>query len=148
VLTLSSGSALPFAQTRFDEREAHFSPDSRWIAYASNETGRSEVYVQSFPPSGFKMRVSSEGGREPRWREDGRELFYLAADGFLMSVPVTAGRGLEAGIASPLFDTPWDSWNLANTLMYDVSSDGQRFLFACIGDDAEPAITVIFNWVP
>jgi Tol biopolymer transport system component len=148
VLQVSSGSALPFVQTRFDEREAHFSPDSRWIAYASNETGRSEVYVQSFPPSDFKMRVSAEGGREPRWRGDGKELFYLAADGFVMSVPVNTGRAFEAGVPSPLFDTPWDSWNLANTFMYDVASDGQRFLFAGIGDNAEPAITVILNWAP
>ncbi len=148
VLTLSSGSAVPFAQTRFDEREAHFSPDSRWIAYASNETGRSEVYVQSFPASGFKMRVSSEGGREPRWRGDGKELYYLAADGYLMSVGVTTQGRFEAGIPSRLFDTPWDSWNLANTFMYDVASDGEQFLFAGMGDDAEPAITVILNWAP
>jgi eukaryotic-like serine/threonine-protein kinase len=147
VLSLPDGAAAPFVQTQFDEREGHFSPDSRWIAYASNETGRSEVYVQSFPSSGFKMRVSLEGGREPRWRGDGKELFYLAADGYLMSVPVTTGGSFQADAPRALFDTPWDSWNLANTFMYDVTPNADRFLFAApIGEDADPAITVILNW--
>ncbi len=149
VLPLPGETAAPFVQTRFDEREGHFSPDSRWLAYASNETGRSEVYVQSFPSSGFKMRVSSEGGREPRWRGDGKELFYLAADGYLMSVPVSTGSTFQADAPQALFDTPWDSWNLANTFMYDVAADGERFLFAAlIGEEADPAITVILNWAP
>jgi len=144
---VSAKAALPSVQTDFDEREGHFSPDNRWMAYASNETGRYELYVQSFPPSGFKMRVSSEGGREPRWRGDGKELFYLAADGYVMSVPVSAGSSFQAEAPRALFDTPWDNRNLTNTFMYDVASDGERFLFATpVGEEADEAITVIVNW--
>ena len=95
-----------FLQTEFDEREARFSPDGRWMAYSSNETGRYEVYVQSFPASDFKRRISIDGGLVARWRGDGQELFYVAADGKLMSVPVSTGASFEAGEPKALFLTP------------------------------------------
>jgi len=81
---------VPVAQTRFEEVQAQFSPDGRWLAYASNETSRYEIYVRPFPASGGKWQVSSEGGIYPQWRRDGRELFYVAPDNKLMAVPIQA----------------------------------------------------------
>ena len=136
-----------FLQTEFDEREPRFSPDGRWMAYSSNETGRYEVYVRSFPASDFKRRISIAGGRVARWRGDGRELFYVSAGGKLMSAPVSTGASFEAGEPKALFQTPWDARNLTNTLFYDVTGDGERFVFATpVGEDASPGIKLLLNW--
>ena len=91
---------FPFADTQFIEASAVFSPDGRWIAYTSNEGGQTDVYVQSFPGPGAKTRVSRHGGTHPVWRAGGRELFYLAADGMMMAVPVGARRSFDAGRAA------------------------------------------------
>ena len=136
---------FPFLQTPFNEYPAAFSPDGRWIAYASNESGRSEVYVMPFPGPGGKWQVSTAGGSYPRWRRDGAELFYLAADNRLMAATVNGqGSGFEVGAVRPLFAT---RARTARRYMYDVSADGQRFLINTLVEEAalEP-ITLVVNW--
>ncbi len=147
---------LPFLQTPFNEVPGRFSPDGRWIAYVSNESGRSEVYVAPFQgaggsPSaaaapgtpGGKWQVSTTGGSEPRWRRDGKEIFYLAPDNKLMSAAVNgAGSALEVGTVRPLFDTRPGGLRS----VYDVSADGQRFLVNTLVEEAPAPITLVVNW--
>ena len=95
---------FPFLQTPIRDIEAQFSPDGRWIAYRTNESGRPEVYVQTFPASGGKWQVSTNGGHHPQWRSDGKELFYCSTDRKLMSVDVKLGGAFEAGLPKTLFD--------------------------------------------
>ena len=105
VLPLSGDrKAFSLLQTPFSESLGAFSPDGRWIAYVSDESGRPEVYVQTFPVSTAKWRVSTNGGTQPRWRRDGKEIFYLASDSRLMAVAVSAGASFEAGIPAALFE--------------------------------------------
>ena len=136
------------AQTSFDERTGQFSPDGRWVAYESNESGRYEVYVQSFPTAGAKLPISTSGGSQMRWRSDGRELFYVAADGRLMAVPVglpSAGEKIDLGSPSPLFTTRIESSVQGGTAYaYAVSSDGQRFLMSTFTEQTAP-MTLILN---
>ena len=122
---------IPFLKTSFEESDARLSPDGRSIAYVSDESGRSEVYAASFPSGENKRRVSVEGGSQPRWRKDGRELFFLAADARLMAVPVRPGEPVDLGVPASLFRSPTTASNrseLATWNDYDVSPDGQRFL--------------------
>jgi eukaryotic-like serine/threonine-protein kinase len=137
-----------FLKTPFSEQQARLSPDERWIAYVSNETGAPEVYVQSFPPSGGRWTVSTNGGVTPRWRRDGRELFYLAPDGRIMSVEVTNNTSsFEFIAAKAIFQAPVDAVNTTATNRYDVSADGKRFLIgAPIESVTSPSITVVVNW--
>ena len=98
----------PLVQTEFDERDAQFSPDGKWIAYSSFASGQSEIHVQPFPGPGASSPISISGGAQPRWRSDGKELFYIALDGRLMAVPIalpSAGASVEAGTPVPLFAT-------------------------------------------
>jgi len=111
---ISDTTPMPFAQTGFNEEDGRFSADGRWIAYISNQSGASEVYVRAFASefgggsagTGGSVLVSRGGGTAPRWRSDGRELFYLAPDGKMMAVDVTAAREFQAGTPTPLFQTP------------------------------------------
>ena len=138
-----SGERKPFSvtQTSFSESGARFSPDSRSIAYASDETGQNEIYVQPFPGGGPKQRVSASGGTIPRWSQDGRELFYLAPDRRLMVASIaTRGSSLEMGPPRALF-------TLSTTSGYEPSPDGQRFLVTTVVS-AAPPIVVILNWKP
>ena len=96
---------FPLAQTAFTENSAVFSPDGRWIAYTSNEAGQPNVYVQPFPGAGGKYRISRDGGSHPVWRADGKELFYLGADGTMMAVPIDATGQFDAGVPQALFPT-------------------------------------------
>jgi len=140
---------VPFLQTQFLERHAQFSPDSRWMAYVSSESGRTEVYVQSFPAGGGKWQVSTTGGVQPRWRRDGRELFYLTADGKLMVVPVRAGATFEAGTPALLFQTQLFGLGVATqySQQYDVTADGQRFLLNVdLSEVTAAPLTVVLNW--
>ena len=138
---LVPGKPFPFLQTEFNERWAKLSPDSQWVAYTSNESGQNEVYVQTFPSPGGKSQISTGGGSRPVWRRDGRELFYIAADGKLMAVEVKLGSKLEAGAPKPLFDT-----RLGNG-PFDISPDGRRFLLANPSEDAgRTPMTVVVNW--
>jgi dipeptidyl aminopeptidase/acylaminoacyl peptidase len=101
---------------------ARFSPDGKWVAFASNETGRDEIYVSKLDQPGEKRRISADGGSNPIWSHSGRELFYVAPDSNLMSVEITPGADLSSGRPTPLFKV--------DPLMtsYDVRADGQAFL--------------------
>ena len=125
------------------------SPDGKWIAYASDESGRMEVYAQHFPGPGGKIAISTSGGAQPRWRRDGRELFYLAPDSRLMAVPIAFSRdALDPGAPVPLFATHVGSvaQGIARP-QFAVSADGQRFLMNNLSEDANLSpITVILNW--
>jgi Tol biopolymer transport system component len=122
---------MPFLQTSANEIHGQLSPDSRWMAYASDETGQYEVYVRPFPPGNGVWPISTGGGLMPRWRGDGEELFYAAADGKLMAVSLRAApapkRSLEVGVPTPLFESHMIS-SLRDLFQYDVTPDGKRFL--------------------
>jgi eukaryotic-like serine/threonine-protein kinase len=141
---------IPFLRTSFEESDARMSPDGHSIAYVSDESGRSEVYVASFPTGAGRRRVSVEGGSQPRWRRDGRELFFLAADARLMAVPVRVGEPMDLGAPVPLFRSPTTASNRSELALwndYDVSPDGQRFLIRVdlISRDTMP-MTVALGW--
>jgi Tol biopolymer transport system component len=130
---------VPVAQTPFNENVGRFSPDGHWIAYQSNESGPTEIYVQPFPGPGAKTQISTKGGTYPTWRRDGRELFYLANDR-LMAAPITlSGARVDVGTPVPLFSVP------PGASQYDVTADGQRFLFDTVVKEASP-ITILMNW--
>jgi Tol biopolymer transport system component/tRNA A-37 threonylcarbamoyl transferase component Bud32 len=140
----------PVLQTPFIKTQAQISPDGRWMAYTSNESGTDEVYIQSFPTPGNKRQASSNGGVQPRWRKDGRELFYLASDQRLMAVRVTLDSAFEADAPVALFRTrliPQGSQSLGLPTAYDVSPDGQRFVVTIPPEDLGPPITVVLNWL-
>jgi serine/threonine protein kinase len=139
----------PFLETAFNKSQAQVSPDSRWIAYTSYESGKDEVYVQSFPEPGSKRQISSGGGVQPRWRRDGKELFYLTLDQRLMAVPLSGGPTFEPGTPTPLFKTrslPHGSQSIGLSTCYDVSPDGQRFVSCGTAEESGPPITVVLNW--
>jgi eukaryotic-like serine/threonine-protein kinase len=143
-----SGDRKPFAlaATPFIEGQAVFSPDGRWIAYMSNAGGQRDIYVQSFPGPGPKSQVSKDGGTHPVWRADSRELFYLAADGTMMAVPVGAGRSFDAEAPRALF--PSNAWRVSMNQAYAVTKDGPRFLVNAMpqkSSDVAP-LTVVVNW--
>ena len=127
----------------FGSNEYHFSPDGRWIAYNSAESGRWDVYVASFPEFGDKQLVSVSGGVQALWREDARELFYLSLDGQLMATEIELGSPLEIGTSRPLFPTKVDVHPMLD--QYCVSGDGQRFLVIESPEVAND-ITVVLNW--
>jgi serine/threonine protein kinase len=129
-------------------RNGQFSPDGKWVAYASNETGKWEIYVTSFPDARGKWQVSTGGGEQPRWRGDGRELFYLSADGKMMAAPVTMGTNFDAGTPVALFQTtPRQPVLVFDLFVYDVSRDGQRFLINTEVKQAESTpMAVVLNW--
>jgi Tol biopolymer transport system component len=144
IVPLAAGEKpYPFARTAFEERAGAFSPDGHWIAYASNESGRYEVYLQAFPEQSRKRyTVSGQGGTSPSWRRDGKELFYVAGDGRLTSVPLTIlGTEVKFGAATSLFPVSASDFHRA----YEPSLDGQRFLIA-VPADGTPRITVTMNW--
>ncbi len=144
------GKPWPWLNTPAAEEGASFSPDSKWIAYHSNESGRNEIYLQAFTPgapaSGGKRRLSTDGGSIPYWRHDGRELYYLAADGKLMAVDITPGAELKAGTPKELF-TP-SGYRVNADRGYTVTGDGQRFLFVTSAEETSvPPFTVVLNWM-
>jgi Tol biopolymer transport system component len=125
----SGGKAIPFLNSKFAETNGQISPDGRWVAYASNESGDWEIYVTSFPGAGGKWQVSRGGGSEPRWRRDGKEIFYITPTGMLTAVSVVGGDAFTTGTPAPLFQlrsrTTISSTDLYT---YDVARDGTRFL--------------------
>jgi eukaryotic-like serine/threonine-protein kinase len=139
--------SVVLASDAASQLDAQFSPDGRWFAYRSDELGRPEVFVKSFPPTESKQRISTSGGLRPRWRRDGRELFYLAADGRLMAVSVASGgNSLRFDVARPLFQTGL-SGRYPGLRTYGVSSDGDRFLISMSDDPgAAASIVVVSNW--
>ena len=138
----------PFLQTPSRENVPRLSPDGRYVAYVSDESGQAEVYVQPFPEGGRKVTVSSNGGRKVRWSRDGKELFYVEGQ-TLVAVSVLTSPTFSVGSATRLFEHPGlrDGFNYAP---YDVSADGQRFILAePVGESAEapePSIRVVENW--
>jgi hypothetical protein len=114
------------------------------MAYVSDESGTQQIYIQSFPALTGKEQVSTEGGSEPRWRRDGKELFYVAADRKLMSVPVKSGTTFQAEAPRALFETTLPFAALRQN--YSVSPDGQRFLLNTPAGTTSPPITVVENW--
>lgn len=146
VVPLSGGPSRVVVATAAEERNARLSPDGRWIAYVSNESGSFEVYVQPFPTTGAKWQVSKGGGQQPLWRRDGRELFYVAPDKKLTGVVVQAGSDFAAGEARALIDTRIASWERSTQgVQYAVTADGQRFLVNTATDTTVP-ITLVLNW--
>jgi Tol biopolymer transport system component len=144
------GTPFPLVRTRFAEDQGQLSPDRRWIAYRTNESGVDEIYVQAFPGPGGRARVSTQGGSQPRWRRDGKELFFVAADGRLMAVPLARPSNGQA----PNVGTPVALFAARLTLkgapkhQYAVAADGQRFLMVVSADEtiASP-ITIVQNWL-
>jgi eukaryotic-like serine/threonine-protein kinase len=146
------GDPKPFAYvaSQFDEYGGTISPDGKWMAYATTEAGASQIVVQPFPnPAGGKWQVSMNGGAYPKWRRDGRELYYVAANGDLVAVSVTPGATFSVGSSTVLFKTNFgfSGQPLTSGSPYDVKADGQRFLMAVSPDDpnATPIKTVV-NW--
>lgn len=131
-------------QRKFVQDEPHVSPDERWIAYSSQESGRWEVYAASFPSFGDIRQVSNNGGGEPQWRGDGKELYYLALDGNMMAVDVKAGPTIETGVPRTLFATGVRA-NPFND-QYAVTPDGKKFLVLEPLQQAEKPMTVVWNW--
>ena len=140
---------IPFLTTSAHETSGQFSPDGKWVAYSSDETGRREVYVREFAPDRVpavgagKWLISTTSGDKPRWRHDGRELFYLALDRKMMAVPVRLAPAFEPGIPVPLFDVDFTGF-----VPYDVSADGRFLINTPIAASAMTSspITVILNW--
>jgi serine/threonine protein kinase len=145
---------FPFLKSSFEEREGQFSPDGKWIAYQSNESGRSEIYVQPFPGPGGKFQISANGGAQPRWNKNGKEIFYVSLDSKMMAAPVKLspdGQSLETGTPAALFPVRIAGGPLSGIFrqQYAVSSDGQRFLVNLAADEgAASPITLIYNWKP
>jgi tricorn protease-like protein len=147
VARADDGSAQPLLATQANEMQARISPDGRWVAYASDESGALEVYVQRYPELGEKRRVSIGGGGQPQWRADQRELFYLSADRAVTAVDVDTSAGIAFGAPSVLFrasvtGNPADARDL-----YAASADGSRFLVTGPAEEtADRPITVIVDW--
>jgi Tol biopolymer transport system component len=129
-------------------RNAQFSPDGKYVAYATNETGDWEVYVSPFPVAGSKWLVSRGGGEEPRWRGDGKELFYVSPEGKLMAAGVKMGTSFESMTPVPLFQTRRrQKISSQDVFTYAVSADGRKFLFNTLVDQKEaPPLSIIMNW--
>lgn len=133
--------------TPFNEVQARFSPDGKWVAYASDESGRFEVYLRPFPFSAERTLVSTGGGMQPEWRHDGRELFYISADRKMMTVPISAdGTTLKPGAPRALFAVDVVEPNAPYPGDYAVSADGQRFLVNSVTNEpTRQTLTVILN---
>jgi Tol biopolymer transport system component len=141
---------IVLANTQFQENMGQFSPDGRWVAYRSDESGRFEIYVRPFPEPSGKWQVSTAGGSQPRWGADGKELFFIAPDDKLMAVPVrTSGSTFDAGTPTMLFQTRIvANTNSSTKPQYAVSRDG-RFLFNQPTEESTTSpITILQNWKP
>ncbi len=139
------GEPMVVLDTPFRKDQAQFSPDARWIAYNANNSGRFEVYVTSFPKAGEEIPVSKDGGVQPRWRADGRELFFLDPQSRLMSVEVKeVGDSLEFDIPRLLFETRVEANPLIE--LYDVTGDGQRFIMMVPVQSLASQLNVVVNW--
>jgi Tol biopolymer transport system component len=143
-----SGERRPFTYlaSQFDEDAAVFSPDGRWVAYVSDDTGRKEVYVASFPEPSRRHRISIDGGTQPRWSRDGRELFFVTSSRTFMAVPFESGRtDLPTGAPRRLFDVPI---NMAfrSTFRYDVAPDGRFLVTVRASQEPPPPLILVMNW--
>jgi hypothetical protein len=143
--TFGDRKPVRFLGSTFSEFEAKISPDSRWMAYTSNESGRREIYIQAFPGPSGKWQVSTQGGRDPQWRHDGKGLFFISRDGKMMWVDVSAETSLQVGVPKPLFDAIHTDTQEGRD--YAITPDGLGFLIVK-PDRAKslPATTVVVNW--
>jgi Tol biopolymer transport system component len=144
-LNVADGKRTPLLQTPANEVQGRISPDGRWLAYASDESGRFEVYVQPLPLTGVKWQLSTDGGTQPVWKNDGRELFFVAADSRLMAVSVSTSAGFVADTPRALFQTRMRPSFEPFSYQY-ATNDGTRFLINSAAEGAGPTITVMSNW--
>jgi len=143
----AGGDRVSFLNSKANETNGQISSDGKWAAYASDESGAWEIYVTSFPGAQGKFQVSRGGGTEPRWRADGKEIFYISTTGMLMSVPVNSGSGFSTGSPAPLFQihgrAPISS---TDVFTYDVAKDGKRFLVnSYVRPDHVAPLTVLLH---
>jgi hypothetical protein len=140
-------SAFPVVASPAYRTGGQFSPDGRWVAYNSRETGRAEVYITSFPGKGARWQVSASGGTQPRWRRDGKELFFISGAGELMAAAIEAqGDQLEIRDVKPLFRVNLFTGPRLGAHGYDVSPDGKRFLANSAGEAGGARIAIVSNW--
>jgi Tol biopolymer transport system component len=142
---------VPIIRTAAEESDARLSPDQKWIAYQSNESGRIEIYLQSYAGPGQRTRVSLNGGARVSWRPDGKELFYLGLDGTLIarrvSLPLNSKGAVEFGEPTVLFSTNVNSvQDLSRN--YAVDREGEEFIVDTMVDAEAPSITLMLNWRP
>jgi dipeptidyl aminopeptidase/acylaminoacyl peptidase len=146
---LGNRKAQPFIATAYDEGCGVFSPDGRWVAYTSDESGRNEVHVATFPDASRRYRVSSGGGSQPHWNRDGNELFYLSGNK-MASVPVRKnGDDLAFGAGRVLFEQQLQTFGGTAFSMgsrYDVSADGRFLVLLRASDEPPPPLTLVFHW--
>jgi serine/threonine-protein kinase len=147
------GKPLPLLNTRFHEANAAFSPDGKWLAFTSSESGRPELYLQAFQSgetpavTGERYLISRTGASAVRWRRDGRELFYLDSDGRVQAVPVRLSPKPQFGDAAPLFTISTEARAaIHSTVGFDVSADGSRFVIPVVASSEKPALVLIHNW--
>jgi Tol biopolymer transport system component len=150
VLPMEGGQPWPWLNTPYREPVGRFSPDAKWIAYQSNESGPMEIYLQAFTPgtpaSSVNWRISTNGGVNPQWQRDGPELYYISADNKLMAVEMTLGAEVKYGSPKELFSLSDIGANPGAS--YAVTRDGQRFLFVANAEDTSPTpFTVVLNWM-
>ena len=142
---------MVLAQTQATEDQGQFSPDGHWVAYTSNESGQSEIYVIPFPPSpnGGRWVVSRAGGVMPRWRRDGKELFFISPDWKMMAVDVSTKPTFQSGAPRALFDTEMvDTGIRTGPMSWDIAADGKRFLIISDNSAGALSLNVILNWRP
>jgi Tol biopolymer transport system component len=138
---------FPLADSPFIERNGQFSPDGRWVAYTSGETGRDEVYVTSFPEKGVRLQVSGGGAVQPRWRRDGRGIFFVSAARQMMAATVDAsGPQFTVTDIRPLFPVNMFVGPRTSLIGYDVGPDGERFVINSAGDAGDPRVALVANW--
>ena len=143
----ASAPASPVIHTRFNEAQGQLSPDGRWIAYAADEGSSFDVYIQRFTPGGRRWRISMAGGFDPRWNPNGSELFYVSADGWLMSVAIPLTGDMQPSAPQRLFEMPQVAMQPPYTSMYDVAADAKRFLVRIPREDVRTLpLTVVINW--
>jgi Tol biopolymer transport system component len=136
----------PILRGAANEQHGRLSPDGGWLAYASDESGRFEIYVRQFPPSDAHWKLSTEGGTQPEWRRDGRELFYVAGDRRLVALPVQQGERLQFGSPQTLFTLDTEGvMTTPGTFHYSAAADGQRFLVNTVVSRNTPTMTVVLN---
>jgi Tol biopolymer transport system component len=132
---------FPIIESPFFDAGSQFSPDGRWLAYNSNESGPSEVYVVPFPGPGGRVRISTAGGDNARWRRDGKEIFFLEGNALMAARVTASGSRFDVGAVQRLFEVP----TVDGYWPYDVSRDGQRFLVNTL-EGAVPPLTIVVNW--
>jgi Tol biopolymer transport system component len=146
MLALTVAAPEAYLRTEWNEQDGQFSPDGRWVAYTSNESGRTEVYAQSFPTGHGKWLVSTAGGDKPVWRADGKELYFLSPDGYMMAAGVTPGRAFSTGEPKRLF--PMTAGYLQLGAQFAADAAGEDVLCDSLVSSRRDWVTVVLNWRP